>query len=205
MIDLLFINMCSVPGVHPRTTEAIIKQESAFEEAALNINSKGFSFASLGKLSPKTRPDAIALAKELLASKVNFDAGLMQINSSNFKAYGLKAEDAFDPCKNIRVGSAILKRFYDRAEVWVGPGQKALQAALSAYNTGNARGGFANGYVAKFYGKKAAYAADPYRAGMAESSADSSDKDGKIITPYNVSMVPPAEGENQSVEGVGDD
>ena len=33
-----------------------------------------------------------------------------------------------------------------------GDGQPALQAALSAYNTGDFYRGFANGYVARYYG-----------------------------------------------------
>jgi type IV secretion system protein VirB1 len=35
----------------------------------------------------------------------------------------------------------------------LGEGQAALQAALSAYNTGDFARGFANGYVARYYGR----------------------------------------------------
>lgn len=196
MIDLLFINICSVHGVHPKTIEAIILHESSFNESALNINTRGISpkgFAPLPVEGPKSK---VTLAEKLYASKVNFDAGLMQVNSFNFKAYGISVKDAFDPCKNIRVGSEILKRFYDRAERDLGSGQDALKAALSAYNTGNSRAGFENGYVAKFYGKKVIHKENPFRASMVPLDSTVSDTPKKEKSPYTISMIP-----TQEIEG----
>lgn len=190
MIDLLFINMCKTPGVHPATVSAIIKNESSFNEAALNINTRDVSFASLGLSKPKTPEDAIKVAGKMFDAKVNFDAGVMQINSSNFRFYKLSAEGVYDPCKNIRVGTDILKRFYNQSEKRLGSGQEALKAALSAYNTGNHTAGFENGYVAKFYGKKVPYKEDPYRVSMvplAEGPSHRSKKASK--SPYTISMI----------------
>jgi hypothetical protein len=45
-----------------------------------------------------------------------------------------------------------LTRAYGRAIERFGEGQAALAAALSAYNTGGFTAGFANGYVARYYG-----------------------------------------------------
>jgi type IV secretion system protein VirB1 len=59
-----------------------------------------------------------------------------------------------DPCTNISSGAAILAANYAEAAQSRGAGQGALQAALSAYNTGNFYRGFANGYVAKYYGQR---------------------------------------------------
>lgn len=197
MIDLLFINMCSSHGVHPMTTSAIIKNESGYREAALNINSRAVSFASLGLEAPRTTEQAIRLAERLQQMKVNFDAGLMQINSANFRAMGLTAADAFDPCKNIRAGTGILKRFYDRAERDLGPGQIALKAALSAYNTGNHRDGFENGYVAKFYGKKLAHVENPYTISMVVAPMDAP-KEIARKGPGAASMIPKSGGKGGS-------
>jgi type IV secretion system protein VirB1 len=149
MIDLLFITMCSVPSVSSRTLWEIIKVESAFNDTAININTPGIKI-------PKERSlqESIVLSKELILKRASIDIGLMQINSENLRAYNLSVEDAFDPCQNIRVGSQILKANYDRASESLGSGQAALKAALSAYNTGNFRAGFSNGYVGKYYGEK---------------------------------------------------
>jgi type IV secretion system protein VirB1 len=78
--------------------------------------------------------------------------GLAQINSENLSALGLTVEQVLDPCTNLRAGAAILSEGYARAMKVHGPGQQALQAALSAYNTGTLTRGFSNGYVAKYYG-----------------------------------------------------
>ncbi len=190
MIDLLSINMCKTPGVHTATVSAIIENESSFNGAALNINTRGVSFESLGVLKPKTSEEAIKVAGRLIASKINFDAGLMQINSANFSFYKIKVRDAFDPCINIRTGTDILKRFYNQSEKVLGAGQEALKAALSAYNTGNNTTGFENGYVAKFYGKKVAYKEDPYRASMIslpEETLQTISRTSK--SPYTISMI----------------
>ncbi len=198
MIDLLFIAMCSTPGVHPETTREIIRHESGFEELALRINSDTVTIESLGLKKPATKDEAAAIGRKLLDLKVNFDAGLMQVNTVNFKAQGLDPHSVFDPCKNIRAGTAILKTFYKSAKKSLGPGQEALKAALSAYNTGSHSDGFGNGYVEKFYGKRLAMSGNPHKAGIiSDRNLSRSKKD-----PYSASIVPanPDEGENHESE-----
>lgn len=47
----------------------------------------------------------------------NYSVGLGQVNKKNFAKYGAKLlEQAFDPCTNLRVASAILKICYLRAK-----------------------------------------------------------------------------------------
>ncbi len=188
MIDLLFINMCSTPGVHPRTTWEIIRHESSYNESAININSETVTFASLGLKKPTTKDEAAFTGQKLLDLKVNFDAGVMQINSVNFKAYGLDAKSAFDPCANIGAGTGILKNFYESAEKNIGAGQAALRAALSAYNTGNHSAGFENGYVAKFYGKRIPIRENPYKASITPSGDELPKPKNN---PYSASIIPP--------------
>ena len=75
----------------------------------------------------------------------------MQINSRNLRGLAITIEEAFDPVVNIQAGAKILLRGYRGAIRRYGPGQNALKAALSAYNTGNYEKGFRNGYVAKYF------------------------------------------------------
>jgi hypothetical protein len=73
--------------------------------------------------------------------------GLMQINSRNLGALNITVADAFDPCRNLWAGARILTSNYLQAAKTEGLGGKALLEAISAYNTGNFRAGFSNGYV----------------------------------------------------------
>ena len=167
IIDLLFIAMCSTPGVHPHTTKKVIEIESSLNAFAINVNGPFLNFKQ-----PTDKNTAISTAKALIARGYSVDIGIMQINSANLKPYGLTVEQAFDPCTNIRVGTKILKDNYNRAEISLGSGSDALKAALSAYNTGNFKSGILNGYVGKFYGKRTKPLLDPYRASMVAFDSD---------------------------------
>jgi type IV secretion system protein VirB1 len=135
------------PNVAVSTMEAIIKVESGGDPLAMNVNR-----AKVQPVIPKTAPEVAALAKEWIARGFSVDLGLAQINSENLSALGLTVEQVLDPCTNLRAGAAILSEGYARAMKVHGPGQQALQAALSAYNTGTLTRGFSNGYVARDYG-----------------------------------------------------
>jgi type IV secretion system protein VirB1 len=55
-----------------------------------------------------------------------------------------------DPCENLAAGALVLTDFFLSAAPRYRKPQAALQAALSAYNTGSFRRGFENGYVARY-------------------------------------------------------
>jgi type IV secretion system protein VirB1 len=55
-----------------------------------------------------------------------------------------------DPCENLAAGALVLTDFFLSAAPRYSAPQAALQAALSAYNTGSFRRGFENGYVARY-------------------------------------------------------
>lgn len=134
------------PEVSVVTVERIIQVESKGDPLALNVN------RSKVKLSlPRDAAHAASLAGEWIAKGFSVDLGLMQINSRNLPKLGLTVEQVLDPCTNIRAGATILSASYAAAARTLGPGQKALQAALSAYNTGTMHGGFENGYVSRYY------------------------------------------------------
>lgn len=142
-IDMM--HQCA-PNVDPETIAAIIQVESGGNPFALGINGP-----AKNKPRPQTAQQAASLAYFYINLGYSVDLGLMQINSNNLPGLGYSVEAILDPCNNLRVGSRILSRGYTGALKQFGPGQNALRAALSAYNTGNYEMGFKNSYVAKYY------------------------------------------------------
>ncbi len=138
------------PNVSPVTMEAIIRVESNGNPLALNVNR-----VRVQPVVPKTAPEVAKVAADWIARGFSVDLGLAQINSANLPKLGLTVEQVLDPCTNIKAGATILADGYARAKNLHGEGQTALQAALSAYNTGNFSRGFANGYVQRYYGPQA--------------------------------------------------
>src|SRR4051812_12866091 len=76
--------------------------ESGIRPNAIHDNATGQSFF------PDTMQAAIALARKLVAAGHRIDAGVMQVASGNWAAYGLTVETAFDPRANICAGARIL-------------------------------------------------------------------------------------------------
>lgn len=134
------------PTVAPVTMAAIIQVESGGNAYALGVN------GPVRKLPrPQNAVEAARQARYYMSQGYSVDLGLMQINSNNLNGLGYSLEQILDPCTNLKAGSRILSRGYAGAMKRYGPGQDALKAALSAYNTGNYELGFKNGYVAKYY------------------------------------------------------
>ena len=134
------------PNVAPETIAAIIRVESGGNAFALGVNGPIKRLAR-----PRNAQEAARQARYYMSLGYSVDLGLMQINSNNLPGLGYSVEAILDPCNNLRAGSRILSRGYAGAMKRFGPGQDALRAALSAYNTGNYERGFQNGYVAKYY------------------------------------------------------
>jgi type IV secretion system protein VirB1 len=147
IIPLSFISKCVVAGVSALTVQKIIDVESKGEYLAINVN------AQTVRINPsRTKFEAEKKASQLINRNFNVDLGLMQINSRNLPKYKITVRDSFDPCKNINVGSRILKESFERAaNKNTSSNQTNLMEALSAYNSGNFRAGFKNGYVKKYY------------------------------------------------------
>jgi type IV secretion system protein VirB1 len=134
------------PQVAPQTTLAIIRVESAGNPWALGVNG---SRRVRPRRAPASRDEAQRWAAYYIAAGYSVDMGLMQVNSTHLRRFGLRVEDVFEPCQNIATGGRILSEFYGGAAAKYGEGQGALKAALSAYNTGNHQRGVRNGYVGK--------------------------------------------------------
>lgn len=141
MIDLGLIQQCA-GGLDYPVAHAIIKQESAFNPFAIGVNKGGKAVPQ-----PKNYAQAVATAKQLLATGHNIDLGLGQINSGNLKWLNLTVEQAFNPCENMKAMQTVYLECLNKSGE-SGLGTK-MQRALSCYNTGNTRLGFKNGYVNK--------------------------------------------------------
>lgn len=138
------------PHVSPATLAEIVRVESSGNPLAVNVN------VIRGRPrfpTPRIRDAAhgAQVARQAIAQGYNVDLGLMQVNSRNLRNLGYSIEQMFDPCTNVQAGARILTDNYTRAVREHGPGQAALLAALSAYNTGDFRRGFNNGYVARYF------------------------------------------------------
>lgn len=125
------IAKCS-PMVHWETMTAMVQVESRGHVFAINDNTARQSYR------PKTIDEAVRLASALIEKDHSLDLGLVQINSNNLGLVRMSVREVFDPCRNLYASQTILLDNYQRAlaqgHAW---GQPALQAALSAYNTGS--------------------------------------------------------------------
>jgi type IV secretion system protein VirB1 len=145
------IQQCTPAHVSKQTMQAIMRIESSFNPYAIGYKIVRKSDRQVFNLDarPRSREQAIGWAKWLQLNGYVFDAGAVQVNSSNFKHYGMTVENAFDACNNIRVGALILADCFQRAAPRYKDPQVALRAALSCYQSGNFSTGFRTGYVQK--------------------------------------------------------
>lgn len=142
MTGLLALAHACAPSVAPATIAMIVRTESRGDPLAIHINGDRLL------RQPRSYGQAVAWTTWLVAHGYNVDAGLMQVNSDNWRRLGLTPATVFEPCANLRAGAEVLAEGYARASYRYGYGQHALWAAVSAYNTGSLTAGFHNGYVA---------------------------------------------------------
>ena len=124
------------PDVHPTTLKGVVTTESSWRPYAIGVVG--------GRLDrqPRSLAEAVATAHELERQGFNFSMGLGQVNRYNLPTYGETYETVFEPCRNLKAGSAILKDCYQRARAEIGDKQQALRAAFSCYYSGNFTRGF---------------------------------------------------------------
>lgn len=98
---------------------------------------------------PSNAKEALEWIDYLIAWHVSVDLGLMQVSTNEATRRHIPTAALLDPCTNIRTGWAILSDDYELEVRTYGPGQAALQHALSRYNTGDTNRGIDNGYLAR--------------------------------------------------------
>ncbi|MDE1007410.1 MAG: lytic transglycosylase domain-containing protein [Paraburkholderia fungorum] len=152
MLPLDFIPLAQqcAPQVSLSTMAAIVRTESDFNPYAIGVVH--------GRLArqPASEADAVATVNALERGGWNFSVGLAQVNRTNWPAYGLSKQSAFDPCRNLAAGAAILQGCFElaqqahaRASV---DAQSDLRASLSCYASGDFSTGYRTGYVQRVVG-----------------------------------------------------
>ncbi|EHM4620437.1 lytic transglycosylase domain-containing protein [Salmonella enterica] len=119
--------------VHPDTVHEIARVESGFNPFAIAeiIPKSERKPGDNGVISymPKNISDALSVVRKIESRKRRYSVGLMQITSTNFRRYGMTAEQLFSPCNNLGVFEKILVDCYQRGG--------DLAKALSCYYSGN--------------------------------------------------------------------
>ncbi|RQR43521.1 lytic transglycosylase [Burkholderia sp. Bp9131] len=160
-LDFLSLAHDCAPQIAPATMAAIVRTESGFNPYAIGV--------VRGRLrrQPSNLAEAVATVRALEAGGWNFSVGLAQVNRSNWLAYGLSAENAFEPCRNLAAGAAILQRCFTAAVAtrklhagtdYQADVQAVLRASLSCYASGNFSIGYQTGYVQRVVESAAALA-----------------------------------------------
>lgn len=127
------IHRCA-PDVRPSTMAAIVQVESGGNPYAFYDNTTGHRY------TPDSKRRAISILSRLVRAGHQVDAGLAQIDSENFRRYGLTPASVFDACRNLGAGAAIFRSGY-RMAVRAGlSGQPAVYHAFEAYNSGRLYG-----------------------------------------------------------------
>lgn len=146
MISIALISSCLSLGADTGLISAIMTQESAGKIEALNINRWD------GKpVRPGSVTESVEIAAYFVDKGYTVDIGLMGINSVNVERFDHTLQSAYEPCLNIGLGEKILMENIQTAHSAGYSGDKALQVALSLYNTGSLNAGFENGYVDKVW------------------------------------------------------
>jgi type IV secretion system protein VirB1 len=101
------------------------------------------------KRQPTDQREALDWLAYFQSYDIFVDLGLMQVSTAEAKRRGISPESLLEPCTNLRVGWQILEEDYRIEKKTFGPGQEALQHAISRYNTGDTQQGIANGYLGR--------------------------------------------------------
>lgn len=156
-LDVAALQLRCLPTVPLTTLNAIILVESGGNPNAMQID---FPRALLKqwhlpvgtlrlKRQPTTKREALEWLGYFQRRNISVDLGLMQVSTAEAHRRGLPAESLLDPCFNLRAGWQILDSAYQLEIKTYGPGQEALQYAISRYNTGDSQRGIDNGYLAR--------------------------------------------------------
>ncbi len=127
------------------TLRSIAEVESGFNPLALNLNYSEAAARNLGiaegavvlARQPSTLREALNWSRWFVTHGMTVSVGLMQVNVRDLPNVEVSFEQLFEPCLNLRIGWTIFQRKYVAAAALLGRGQRAMHAALSAYNGGD--------------------------------------------------------------------
>jgi type IV secretion system protein VirB1 len=167
--DITTLQSTCLPTAPLSTLRAVVQVESGGNPNSMQIDFpkallKRWRLAE-GTLRLKRQPTNQREALDWLAYFQSYDIfvdlGLMQVSTAEAKRRGISPESLLEPCTNLRVGWQILEDAYQVEKKTYGPGQEALQHAISRYNTGDPQRGIANGYLARVFAAVRALQAQP--------------------------------------------
>ena len=155
--DVVKLQSSCLPSAQLSTLRAVVQVESGGNPNAMQIDFpkallKRWGLAE-GTLRLKRQPinqrEALNWLAYFQSYDIFVDLGLMQVSTAEAKRRGISPESLLETCTNLRVGWQILEDAYQIEKKSYGPGQEALQHAISRYNTGDPQRGIANGYLAR--------------------------------------------------------
>ena len=158
-----------LPTVPLTTLRAVIEVESGGNPNAMQIDYpkallKRWNLPE-GTLRLSRQPTDQREALDWLAYFQSYDIfvdlGLMQVSTAEAKRRGISPASLLEPCTNLQVGWQILEDDYRIEQRTYGPGQEALQHAISRYNTGDTRQGIVNGYLGRVLAAVRRFPAEP--------------------------------------------
>jgi type IV secretion system protein VirB1 len=155
--DVARLRSTCLPAAPLSTLRGVIEAESSGNPNAMQID---FPKALLkrwnlpeGTLRLKRQPtdqrEALDWLGYFQSYNIFVDLGLMQVSTAEAKRRGISPESLLQPCTNLRVGWQILEEDYRIEKKTFGPGQEALQHAISLYSTGDSQQGIVNGYLGR--------------------------------------------------------
>ncbi|WP_041699251.1 TraH family protein [Allorhizobium ampelinum] len=164
MIDAALIQQCADPRLSVETVQTFVEEVGATDHLTVTVKSGDRTYAVP---RPKTAEEAMALAREYIGQAVvrvgltQYPAGLGAVDKSQLSM------DLFEPCHNLRMGTALFAKIYRIVTKWYGnPRSEAFDDALWSYGTG------------VFEGERIFYAEDPGDVKLAEPKATESQETG---------------------------
>ena len=156
-VDVAALQSHCLPAVPLSTIGAIIRVESDGNPNTMQIDFPRVILKRWHlpegtlrlKRQPATQREALEWLGYFERRGISVDVGLMQVSTAEAHRRGLPDESLLDPCFNLRAGWQILDSAYQLETKTYGPGQTALQHAISRYNTGDTQRGIDNGYLAR--------------------------------------------------------
>jgi type IV secretion system protein VirB1 len=155
--DITTLQSTCLPTAPLSTLRAVVQVESGGNPNAMQIDFPKGLLKRWGlaegilrlKRQPTNQREALDWLAYFQSYDIFVDLGLMQVSTAEAKRRGISPESLLEPCTNLRVGWQILEDAYQIEKKTYGPGQEALQHAISRYNTGDPQRGIANGYLAR--------------------------------------------------------
>lgn len=162
MIDAALIQQCADPRLSVEIVQKFVEEIGAADHLTVTVKSGERTFAVP---KPTTAEEALALTQQYVGQAVvragltQYPAGLGVADKSELSL------DLFDPCENLRMGTALFGKVYRIVTKWYGnPRPEAFDDAIWAYGTGI------------FEGERVFYAADPEDVKVAEPKPEEAEQ-----------------------------